>query len=72
MSWLRGLNNIYIHPRCKHTIDEAGKWRYKVDKYTDIVLPELVDADNHCWDAIRYGNSKAIKGNTRSIFDVVG
>ena len=71
VSWLRGLNNIFIHPRCKHTIDEAGKWRYKTDEYTRDVLPDLVDKDNHCWDAIRYGNNKLIRGKTSSVFDNV-
>lgn len=71
ISWLRGLNGVVIHPRCKHTIEEAGMYQFKVDKYTDEVLPEIVDANNHCWDAIRYAMSKAIRGKGKSIFEVV-
>jgi phage terminase large subunit len=52
---LRGYKRIVIHPRCKHTVDEAGLWSWKVDKLTGDVLPVLVDAHNHCWDAARYG-----------------
>lgn len=63
ISWLRGLDNIVIHPQCKHTIAEAGKWQFKVDKYTGDVLSSIVDKDNHCWDAIRYGNQSSIIGN---------
>ena len=29
-------------------------WSYKVDRLTGDVLPVLVDANNHCWDAVRY------------------
>ena len=72
ISWLRGLDAIVIHPRCKHTIAEAGKWQFKVDKYTGDVLSAIVDANNHCWDAIRYGNQSSIVGKSKSVFDVVG
>jgi phage terminase large subunit len=61
ISWLRGLEKIIIHPECKHTIDEARLWSYKTDRLTGDVLPILVDAHNHCWDAIRYGAQPMIK-----------
>ena len=57
---LRGYDSIVIHPRCPKTALEAFKWRYKVDKKVldehgqPLVLPIVVDKDNHCWDAIRY------------------
>lgn len=58
---LRSFRRIVIHTRCAKTAEEAYLWRYKVDpKQTDangqaLVLPVLVDRNNHCWDAIRYG-----------------
>lgn len=58
---LRGFREIIIHPRCVHTIKEAYLWRYKVDKNIvdqygqPQVLPIVIDAHNHCWDAVRYG-----------------
>jgi phage terminase large subunit len=61
ISWLRGLEKIIIHPECKHTIDEARLWQYKTDRLTGDVLPVLVDAHNHCWDAIRYAAQPMIK-----------
>jgi phage terminase large subunit len=61
ISWLRGLEKIIIHPECKHTIDEARLWQYKTDRLTGDVLPVLIDAHNHCWDAIRYGAQPLIK-----------
>jgi phage terminase large subunit len=61
ISWIRGLEKIIIHPECKHTIDEARLWSYKRDRLTGDVLPVLIDAHNHCWDAIRYGAQPMIK-----------
>ena len=58
---LRGFDEIVIHPRCVKTAEEAYLWRYKVDpKRLDSqgqpeVLPIIVDKNNHCWDASRYG-----------------
>jgi phage terminase large subunit len=65
---LRGYEQIVIHPRCKHTIDEAGLWRFKVDRLTGDVLPELVDAHNHCWDAVRYALAPLIRQEQPFIF----
>lgn len=62
---LRGYKRIVIHPRCKHAIDEAGLWRHKVDKLTGDILPDLVDANDHVWDAIRYALSPVIKGGIK-------
>lgn len=51
---LRKFDWIIVHPRCKHTAEEARLYRYKVDRITKEVLPVIVDRDNHCFDAIRY------------------
>lgn len=51
---LRQYDEIVIHPRCKHTIEEARLYSYKVDKRTGDILPKIEDAHNHCIDAIRY------------------
>jgi len=58
---IRSYDEIVIHPRCPRTIQEARLWRYKTDPRTDDVIPKLVDANNHCWDAIRYALSPLIK-----------
>lgn len=52
---IRGFEQIVIHERCKHMIDEASLYSYKVDAKTNQVLPVVVDKHNHCWDAVRYG-----------------
>lgn len=61
IKWLRGFHEIVIHPRCQNTAWEAYHWRWKVDKHAvdekgqPLVLPVLVDKNNHIWDAVRYG-----------------
>jgi phage terminase large subunit len=54
--------DIVIHPRCQHVIDEFNHYSYKVDKLTGDILPQIVDAWNHCIDSIRYGADGLIKG----------
>ena len=54
IAYLRGFEEIIIHPRCKHTAEEARLYSYKVDKVTREVLPVVQDKHNHCWDAVRY------------------
>lgn len=54
VAYLRGFEQIVIHPRCKHTSQEARLYSYKINKNTREVLPEIQDKNNHCWDAVRY------------------
>lgn len=54
IAWLRGHEQIVIHPRCKHTAEEARLYKKKVDPISNDILPIIVDKHNHCWDAIRY------------------
>lgn len=51
---LRAYDRIVIHPGCKHTIEEARLWSYKIDKLSGDPLPVLAPGYDHCWDAIRY------------------
>lgn len=61
IAYLRGFKKIIIHPRCKHTAEEARLYSYKTDRVTEEVLPIIEDKNNHCWDAIRYGLDGYIK-----------
>ena len=64
---LRGFDKIVIHERCIHMATEARLYSYKVDKRQlddkgqPVVLPIIVDAHNHGWDAVRYGLDGYIK-----------
>ena len=53
VEWMRSLR-IHIHTRCKHTAEEFRRYQYRIDPRTDEVQPILVDANNHCIDAVRY------------------
>lgn len=61
IAFLRGFKKIIIHPRCKHSAEEARLYSYKTDRVTNEVLPIIEDKNNHCWDAVRYSLDGYIK-----------
>lgn len=61
VAFMRSFEQIVIHPRCIHAAQEARLWSYKVDKLSGDVLPVLLDANNHCMDAIRYALQPMIR-----------
>lgn len=58
---IKSFKKVYIHSRCKDTINEFRNYSYKKDRLTDEVLPIIVDEFNHCIDSIRYGLEKVMK-----------
>lgn len=64
---LRSYYQIIIHPRCKNAIEELPKWSYKTDKLTGQILAELIDANNHVADGLRYALFPVIKGYGKTI-----
>ncbi|MDI9092571.1 MULTISPECIES: PBSX family phage terminase large subunit [Providencia] len=65
---LRGFKQIIIHPRCKETAKEARLYSYKTDRITGEVLPVILDANNHCWDAVRYALDGYIVQKSKGAF----
>lgn len=61
IAFLRSFRQIVIHPRCKATLEEARLYSYKVDRHSGDILPDVVDAHNHCVDALRYAIMPLIK-----------
>jgi phage terminase large subunit len=61
VAWLRS-HELVIHPDCRHLADEARLYSHKVDRLTGDILPEIVDANNHGWDAVRYALEPLIFG----------
>ena len=61
VAFLRSFEEIIIHERCKHAIEEARLWSYKEDPLTGDILPKLVDKHNHIWDAVRYALAPMIQ-----------
>lgn len=60
IAFLKSYAYIAIHPRCKQFAQEARLYSYKVDPRNGDVLPIVVDAHNHGWDALRYAHDKII------------
>ncbi|MCO2380649.1 PBSX family phage terminase large subunit [Pseudomonas aeruginosa] len=58
---LRSYVEIVIHERCTKTLREARLYSYKVDRQTGDVLTDIVDKNNHYWDATRYALGPLIK-----------
>lgn len=54
VAFLRHFERIVIHPRCKHAETEARLWSHKTDRLTGDIKPDIIDAHNHIWDAVRY------------------
>ncbi len=58
---LRSYDRIVIHPACVNAIREARLWRWRQDRLTGDVMPELLPGDDHVWDAARYALSPLIR-----------
>lgn len=54
IAFLRSFARIVVHPDCPETIKESRLYSYKVDRLTGDITSKIVDAHNHCWDAVRY------------------
>lgn len=59
--YLRGHKQIVIHPDCPGTARDFRLYSHKVDRQTGDILPDLVDANNHGVDALRYALSPLIQ-----------
>lgn len=58
---IKSYKNVYIHSRCKNTVDEFRNYSYKVDRLSGDILPTIVDDNNHYIDAIRYAINPLIQ-----------
>jgi len=61
IAFLKSFDAIIIHTRCKEMATEARLYSYKIDRQTGDPLPEIIDANNHMWDSIRYALQPLIK-----------
>ena len=68
---LRSYRQIVINPRCRHAIEEGRLYSYKVDRLSGDVLPTIVDANNHIWDAVRYALEPLIRRRTDIIAEFI-
>ncbi len=68
IEFLRSFEQIIIHERCKHAAEEARLWSFKTDRLTGDVLPSLVDANDHIWDAARYALGPIIRARKGALW----
>ena len=71
IAYMRGFKRIYIHPRCKDTIEEFRYYSYKIDRLTGDILPVIVDKWNHCIDSIRYALEPLIKNQNGGLYSAI-
>ncbi len=71
IEWLKSFDRIVIHPENTEMITEAKNYSYKVDRLTQDVLTDIVDAYNHGWDGIRYACQPMITAGNLSCFDIL-
>lgn len=69
ISKLRSYNDIVVHPDCPRTAEECRLYKYKRDRLTDEILPDIVDKWNHCIDALRYAIEPLTKRKQASFWD---
>ena len=58
---LRSYEQIVIHPRCTHFVDEARLWSWKVDRLSGDIMPVLASGWDHLMDATRYALEPIIR-----------
>ncbi|MCW4596816.1 PBSX family phage terminase large subunit [Pasteurella multocida subsp. multocida] len=63
---IKSYNKVYIHPRCKNTLQEFRLYSYKVDRLSGDILPVVVDENNHYIDALRYALNPLMQPRGRS------
>lgn len=61
ISHIKSYSRVVIHPRCKATTKEFLLYSYKTDRLSGKVMPDLVDANNHNIDALRYSLEPIMK-----------
>lgn len=72
IEFMKSFDEIIVHPSCTHCINEFRLYSYKIDRMTEEVQPKIVDANNHCIDAIRYALGNLIKSKQASAISVMG
>lgn len=60
---MKHYEKIIVHPSCKATRKELMLYSYKVDRLSGDVMTDIVDANNHNMDAIRYALYPIIKAS---------
>lgn len=54
ISHIKSYKKVVIHPRCQQVKSEFDNYSYKKDRLTEEVTTDIIDANNHYIDALRY------------------
>jgi phage terminase large subunit len=54
IAFIRSFRKVYIHPRCRQTLNEFNTYSWKIDRLSGDILDKPVDANNHYIDSLRY------------------
>ena len=65
--FLRGFEEIIIHPRCRGAIDNFTNYKWKQDRVTQEILPVPADGSDHVPDSVRYALEGFIKAKEPNI-----
>lgn len=66
IQFIRSFREVVIHPRCTKTLEEFRLYSYKVDRLSGDVLSDIVDANNHLVDSLRYALEPLMRRNQYS------
>lgn len=69
---IRAHKRIVIHPDAKPIIDEFELYSFKIDRISGKVTDDIVDAYNHCIDALRYALESQMRGRGGFMFAKAG
>lgn len=58
---MKSYRQIVVHPRCKQVQKEFRLYSYKIDRKSGDIMPDIIDANNHYIDAIRYAIQPLMK-----------
>ncbi len=64
VEFIKSFEKVVIHPDCPEVAREFRLYSFKVDRLSGDILPEIVDANNHYIDAIRYALVPLMKART--------
>lgn len=67
IEFIRSFEQIIIHPRCQHTIDEFRNYCWKVDQKTGTISTVPEDKHNHLIDALRYALEDVMRNNYATV-----
>lgn len=61
IEYIKSFDKVIIHKNCRYTANEFATYSYKVDERSGEVTNQLIDANNHCIDAVRYALERCMK-----------